>query len=82
LALIINEFASKRILNPMECKYLGDWYFDARYPGENYTEIKIVVNAFHYKYFIDFRFLQILSLIIFFHLKDELICFIRGLHNG
>jgi len=24
----------------MECKYLGDWYFDARYPGENYTEIK------------------------------------------
>lgn len=39
LALLINEFLGTKVLNPVECKYLGDWYFDARYPGENYTEI-------------------------------------------
>ncbi len=39
LALIINDFTQNKILDPMKCKYLGDWYFDARYPGENYTEI-------------------------------------------
>ncbi len=40
IALLINEFVGEKILNPMECKYLGDWYFDARYPGDNYTEVK------------------------------------------
>lgn len=40
LALLINEFVGSKVLNPIECKYLGDWYFDARYPGENYTEVK------------------------------------------
>lgn len=39
LALIINDFTPNKTLDPMKCKYLGDWYFDARYPGENYTEI-------------------------------------------
>ncbi len=39
LALIINDFTQNKILDPMKCKYLGDWYFDARCPGENYTEI-------------------------------------------
>lgn len=39
LALIINDFTQTKTLDPVKCKYLGDWYFDARYPGENYTEI-------------------------------------------
>ena len=39
MALLINEFLGRKVLNPIECKYLGDWYFDARYPGDNYTEI-------------------------------------------
>ena len=39
LALIINDFTQTTTLDPVKCKYLGDWYFDARYPGENYTEI-------------------------------------------
>ncbi|MBP3887350.1 MAG: HEPN domain-containing protein [Cellulosilyticum sp.] len=40
MALLINEFVGEKILNPIECKYLGDWYFDARYPGDNYTEVR------------------------------------------
>ncbi|MFI3172899.1 MAG: HEPN domain-containing protein [Eubacteriales bacterium] len=26
-------------LNSMECKWLGDFYFDARYPGDNYVVV-------------------------------------------
>lgn len=26
-------------LNSMECKWLGDFYFDARYPGDNYISV-------------------------------------------
>lgn len=40
MALLINEFVGEKILDTRECKYLGDWYFDARYPGDNYTEIR------------------------------------------
>lgn len=40
MALLINEFVGEKVLNPVECKYLGDWYFDARYPGDNYIEVR------------------------------------------
>lgn len=39
MALLINEFVGQKVLDPHECKYLGDWYLDAREPGDHYTEI-------------------------------------------
>lgn len=35
----INERYPEAKLNSMECKWLGDFYFDARYPGDNYVVV-------------------------------------------
>lgn len=40
LRVLINKIKERypdTDLNSMECKWLGDFYFDARYPGDNYV---------------------------------------------
>ncbi len=42
LRVIINKIKERypeASLNSMECKWLGDFYFDARYPGDNYVVV-------------------------------------------
>ncbi len=42
LRTIVNKIIERypeASLNSMECKWLGDFYFDARYPGDNYVVV-------------------------------------------
>ncbi|MFI3209285.1 MAG: HEPN domain-containing protein [Eubacteriales bacterium] len=42
LRVIVNKIIERypeSSLNSMECKWLGDFYFDARYPGDNYITV-------------------------------------------
>lgn len=42
LRVIVNKILERypeSSLNSMECKWIGDFYFDARYPGDNYITV-------------------------------------------
>ncbi len=42
LRVLVNKIKERYpevALNSMECKWLGDFYFDARYPGDNYVVV-------------------------------------------
>ncbi|MFI3238603.1 MAG: HEPN domain-containing protein [Lachnospiraceae bacterium] len=42
LRVLVNKIKERypdSSLNSIECKWLGDFYFDARYPGDNYVVV-------------------------------------------
>lgn len=39
LSKIINEDFGSEVINLRDAKYIGDYYFEARYPGDDYEDI-------------------------------------------